>query len=80
MTGPMGASHSPAWLLPVVGTSLGHAAQCADVVEHLCQGHVRFHELHASRLVVKVVDHATATVQVSDDITHVILGGNDLNL
>lgn len=60
--------------------TLGHATQGGDVLEHLREGDWRLHQLHVGGLVDELADHASSGVEVTDDVTHVLLWGVNLHL
>mmetsp|Transcript_130755 Transcript_130755/g.317607 ORF Transcript_130755/g.317607 Transcript_130755/m.317607 type:complete len:309 (-) Transcript_130755:1217-2143(-) len=64
----------------VVGATLGHAAELGDVVEHLGERHESLDRLEAAGLVAELANLAAAGVEVTDDITHGILGSHDVHL
>src|ERR1700709_871911 len=54
-------------------SALGHRARVGRVTEHLAQRHLRRDDLRVAAL-FHAVDTSTATVEIADDIAHVILG------
>src|ERR1041385_2561561 len=62
----------------VVRPALGPAAQVPDVAEHLRQRHECLDDPDPGLLLHRL-DLAPAAVQVADDVTHVLIGGPDLN-
>src|SRR5690606_21225934 len=59
--------------------ALGHRAQRGGVAEHFAQRHHRVDHL-ARRAVVRALQDAATTAQVAHHVTHVVLGGHDLDL
>src|SRR5690606_19433346 len=57
----------------VDGAALGPGPQVPDVPEHLGQRHEGADDLDAARVLHRL-DHATAGVEVADDVAHVLLG------
>src|SRR5204862_4720680 len=62
----------------VVRTTLGLGPQVADIPEHLRQRNQRLHDASATAL-LHGLNLATARVQVTDNVTHVVLGRGHLD-
>src|SRR2546423_5059219 len=62
----------------VARPALGLRPQVADVAEHLRQRHQGADDAAATALLHRL-DDATAGVEVTDDVTHVLLWGDDLD-
>src|SRR3954452_18670942 len=62
----------------VARSALRPRPEGADVAEHLGQGHERLHDAGTTAL-VHGLDLATARVEVTDHVTHEVLGGRDLD-
>ena len=53
--------------------------QLTDVTEHVGQGCIRL-DAHTGRTGVLRLDHAAATIEVTDNITDIVFGGEDIDL
>ena len=63
----------------VVAAALRHGAQVGRVAEHLREGHPRRDHLDAGPR-LHVLDVAAARREVADDVAHVVLGDDDLDV
>ena len=60
-------------------TTGSHGAKVTDVAEHVAERGVCF-DADTSRCALLLLDHATATVEVTDDVTNVVFWGEDVEL
>lgn len=60
-------------------TAGGHGTEVTDVTKHLAEGHFRF-DADPSSTGFLTFDHAATTVEVTNYIPNVIIGGKDIHL